>query len=146
MGEMKHWALGNLYYLLLICCSYAFNIQKWRWAVGNVGNGCEALMQRCHHRRSGIERLGRTMAVSLSDSNDIPPQLTALNPMKIAFQGESGAYSEKAARELLGPRVVTAPYESFEDTFKAVASREVDYACVPIENSLGVVFIRILIY
>eukprot|EP01040_Poterioochromonas_malhamensis_P013492 gene13492-14840_t len=62
----------------------------------------------------------------------IPP-----HPMKVAFQGEPGAYSEKASRELLGPRISTIPYKSFEDTFKAVASREVDYAVVPIENSLG---------
>ena len=57
--------------------------------------------------------------------------------MKIAFQGEPGAYSEKAARELLGPRIITSPCQSFEDTFKAVASREADYCVVPIENSLG---------
>lgn len=38
---------------------------------------------------------------------------------------------------MLGPRIVSIPYESFEDAFKAVASREVDYAVVPIENSLG---------
>jgi len=59
------------------------------------------------------------------------------HPMRVAFQGETGAYSEKAARELLGPRVLTLGYDSFEDAFKAVASREVDYAVVPIENSLG---------
>ena len=59
------------------------------------------------------------------------------HPMKIAFQGEPGAYSEKAARELLGPRIITSPCQSFEDTFKAVASREADYCVVPIENSLG---------
>jgi prephenate dehydratase len=29
------------------------------------------------------------------------------------------------------------PFESFEETFKAVAARDVDYAVVPIENSLG---------
>ena len=55
----------------------------------------------------------------------------------MAYQGESGAYSEKAARELLGPRITTVPHESFELAFKAVASRDVDYAVVPIENSLG---------
>ena len=59
------------------------------------------------------------------------------NPLRIAYQGEPGAYSEKASRELLGPRVMTVNYPSFEDVFKAVASRDADYAVIPIENSLG---------
>ena len=60
-----------------------------------------------------------------------------VHPMKVAYQGEPGAYSEKASRELLGPRILTLNYPSFEDVFKAVVSREADYAVVPIENSLG---------
>ncbi len=58
-------------------------------------------------------------------------------PIRVAFQGEPGAYSEKALRELLGPHVLAIGKPSFEDTFQAVTSREVDYAVVPIENSLG---------
>eukprot|EP00903_Cladosiphon_okamuranus_P012334 g11563.t1 len=58
-------------------------------------------------------------------------------PTKVAFQGEPGAYSEKSLRELLGNEVVAVGKESFEDTFKAVARREVEYAVIPIENSLG---------
>lgn len=56
---------------------------------------------------------------------------------KVAFQGEAGAYSEKSLRDLLGNNVVAVGQESFEDAFKAVARREVDYAVIPIENSLG---------
>lgn len=63
--------------------------------------------------------------------------ITSLQPLNIAFQGEPGAYSEKAARELLGPRIVTMPCQSFEDMFKAVKNRDADYCVVPIENSLG---------
>ncbi|CBN76762.1 Trifunctional Chorismate Mutase/Prephenate Dehydratase/Prephenate Dehydrogenase [Ectocarpus siliculosus] len=59
------------------------------------------------------------------------------HPTKVAFQGESGAYSEKSLRELLGTEVVAVAQESFEDAFKAVARREVEYAVIPIENSLG---------
>ena len=58
-------------------------------------------------------------------------------PIRVAFQGEPGAYSEKALRELLGPHVLAIGKPSFEDTFKSVTTREVDYAVVPIENSLG---------
>ena len=69
--------------------------------------------------------------------NSVPPAALNPHPIEVAFQGEPGAYSEKASRVLLGPRITTVPYESFEDAFQAVASREVDYAVVPIENSLG---------
>ena len=67
----------------------------------------------------------------------LPPSLSNALPVRVAYQGEPGAYSEKAARELLGPRISTVNFASFEDAFRAVASREVDYAMVPIENSLG---------
>jgi hypothetical protein len=70
-------------------------------------------------------------------SDMLPGDDSYAKPVKVAFQGESGAYSEKSARELLGPRITTVAYESFDATFRAVASREVDYACIPIENSLG---------
>lgn len=86
----------------------------------------------------GLSPVYPSVAPKLNIGNRAKPN-AAINthPMKIAFQGEPGAYSEKAARELLGPRIITAPCKSFEDTFKAVANREVDYCVVPIENSLG---------
>ncbi|KAL7567777.1 hypothetical protein ACA910_000531 [Epithemia clementina (nom. ined.)] len=58
-------------------------------------------------------------------------------PIRVAYQGEPGAYSEKSTRELLGDNVVAIGRPSFEDCFRAVASMECDYACLPIENSLG---------
>ena len=57
--------------------------------------------------------------------------------IKVAYQGEPGAYSEKSTRELLGKLVHTVGRPCFEDCYKAVLSKECDYACVPIENSLG---------
>jgi len=64
-------------------------------------------------------------------SNDAAVALTA------AFQGERGAFSEDAARQLLGANVSTIPCRSFEEMFDAVTSRSVDCAVVPIENSLA---------
>ncbi|HEY6331325.1 MAG TPA: prephenate dehydratase domain-containing protein, partial [Blastocatellia bacterium] len=55
----------------------------------------------------------------------------------VAFQGEHGAFSELAARELLGQAVVTLPCRKFEDMFEAVSSGRTDAAAVPIENSLA---------
>jgi prephenate dehydratase len=57
--------------------------------------------------------------------------------MRVAYQGEPGAYSEKATRELLGSKVTAIGRPNFEACFRAVASMECDYACLPIENSLG---------
>jgi prephenate dehydratase len=62
---------------------------------------------------------------------------TSPKPIRVAFQGEAGAYSEKSLRELLGPNVISVPRPNFEACYRAVASKEADYACVPIENSLG---------
>jgi prephenate dehydratase len=53
--------------------------------------------------------------------------------MLTAYQGEPGAYSEIAALRVGEPE----PFGSFEEVFAAVESREVDYAVIPIENSLG---------
>ena len=62
--------------------------------------------------------------------------ITKLN-LRVAYQGEPGAYSEKSTRELLGNGVIALGKANFEECFRAVASMEVDYCCLPIENSLG---------
>src|SRR5215471_10277779 len=56
--------------------------------------------------------------------------------MKIAFQGEPGAYSEQAVFDYYGS-VETQPCESFEAVFAAVNSGECAAALIPIENSLA---------
>jgi prephenate dehydratase len=62
---------------------------------------------------------------------------TTKRPIKVCYQGEPGAYSEKSLRELLGPNVIAVARPNFESCYQAVASRECDYACLPFENSLG---------
>lgn len=57
--------------------------------------------------------------------------------MRVAFQGEPGAYSEAAAIEHFGTSVETVPCETFDDLFSAVAFRRADSAMAPIENSLA---------
>ncbi|MBM3787925.1 MAG: prephenate dehydratase [Acidobacteria bacterium] len=56
--------------------------------------------------------------------------------MRAAFQGERGAFSEAAARKLLGPDVQVVPCNRFEDIFAALRDKRVDAAVVPIENTL----------
>src|SRR2546425_6874554 len=56
-------------------------------------------------------------------------------PINIAFQGERGAFSDEAVRAYFGQQAEPLPYRSFADVFHAVASGEVDYGLVPVENS-----------
>lgn len=54
----------------------------------------------------------------------------------VAFQGERGAFSEEAARKLLGPGIDVLPCPRFEDVFRALDQRKVQAAVIPIENTL----------
>jgi prephenate dehydratase len=55
---------------------------------------------------------------------------------RAAFQGELGAFSQVAARQLLGEGVVPVPTETFEEVFASVTNRKCHYAIIPIENTL----------
>lgn len=55
--------------------------------------------------------------------------------MRIAFQGETGAFSEEAAWALYRD-AEPVPCKTFADVFEAVTCAHVDLAVIPIENSL----------
>lgn len=54
----------------------------------------------------------------------------------VAFQGEPGAFSDDAARTLV-PGSETLGFGTFDDAFGAVASGRVDFAAMPVENSIS---------
>jgi len=56
--------------------------------------------------------------------------------MRIAYQGEPGAFSEAAARRV-DHDAQLVPCKSFEDVFDAVASGAATHGCLPFENSIG---------
>ena len=56
--------------------------------------------------------------------------------MRVAFQGEPGAYSEQAVFDYFGD-VDTLPCESFDVVFDSVVSGKGDAGLIPIENSLA---------
>ena len=56
--------------------------------------------------------------------------------MRVAFQGEPGAYSEQALFNYFG-NVETHPCESFDAVFDSVVLGECEYGLIPIENSLA---------
>lgn len=57
--------------------------------------------------------------------------------LTVAFQGERGAFSEAAARQLLGSSIDVLPCRTFDDVFAAVRSGAAPCAVIPIENSLA---------
>lgn len=56
--------------------------------------------------------------------------------IRVAFQGETGAYSEEAALLFFGPWIQVEPCKSLSDVFEAVEKGKVELGVVPIENSL----------
>ena len=56
--------------------------------------------------------------------------------MRIAYQGEPGAYSEAAALKFHAATDVL-PYPTFEDVFAAVMSGKATHGILPVENSIG---------
>ena len=56
--------------------------------------------------------------------------------MRLAYQGEPGAYSEAAAL-LFAPHADTLPCPSFDDVFDAVVRKRATHGVVPLENSIG---------
>lgn len=57
--------------------------------------------------------------------------------MKIAFQGEAGAYSEEALLMNLGPGVEPKGYPTLEEVVGALVRDEVDAGLLPAENSVA---------
>ena len=56
--------------------------------------------------------------------------------MRVAFQGEKGAYSEEAIYKHYGSDVETVPRPYLRDVFNTVESGEADYGLVPVENTI----------
>src|SRR5260370_4913750 len=63
--------------------------------------------------------------------------------MRVAFQGEPGAFSEAAAIQLLGDAIKTAPRATFEAAFSAIAEGAADALLAPVENSLAGSVVRV---
>ena len=56
--------------------------------------------------------------------------------MRVAFQGEAGAYSEQAVYAFFG-NVQSVPCESFDSVFESVGLGHCEAGMIPIENSLA---------
>jgi prephenate dehydratase len=57
--------------------------------------------------------------------------------VRLAYQGEPGAYSEAAALQYGGPGAETLPCKAFDDVFEAVVQKRATHGVIPLENSIG---------
>src|SRR5437879_11788916 len=63
--------------------------------------------------------------------------------IRVAFQGEPGAFSEAAAIQLLGESITTVPRATFEAIFRSIAEGAADAILAPVENSLAGSVVRV---
>ncbi|HEX7828908.1 MAG TPA: prephenate dehydratase [Thermoanaerobaculia bacterium] len=60
-----------------------------------------------------------------------------MEQLRVAYQGERGAFSETAAQRLLGREIAGIPCPSFDAMFASIGNDEADCCIAPIENSLA---------
>src|SRR5499425_3682937 len=63
--------------------------------------------------------------------------------MRVAFQGERGAFSEAAAVQLLGESITTVPRSTFDSAFTAISDGYADALLAPVENTLAGSVVRV---
>ena len=59
-----------------------------------------------------------------------------MGKIKVAFQGERGAFSEVAAQKFVGKKATPIACDSFASLFDMVEKSKVNFGVIPIENSL----------
>lgn len=86
-----------------------------------------------------LEVISPVVGRQLDLSYKIPAAVTwtATKPLKVAYQGEPGAFSERAVYQYFGETAVPQSQLSFRDVFQGVQDRTCDYGVIPIENSLS---------
>ena len=56
---------------------------------------------------------------------------------RIGIQGELGAFSQEAVRQLLGSHGQVVPFPTFETVFRSLRAGKIDAAVIPVENTLA---------
>ena len=91
-----------------------------------------------HHART-VEcphRPVNTLSLSLS-MHESTPKLPNTTGVRVAFQGEPGAYSELAIEQLWPNGATAVPSRTFADALTRVLSGDTAYAVLPVENAIA---------
>lgn len=87
-----------------------------------------------------VRELARDNNISPGDIEGIYRQIIEVSKkiqsVKVAFQGEPGAYTEEAAFRFFGKVTEGYPCNTLDEVFEAVEVGDVPFAAVPVENSL----------
>ena len=96
--------------------------------------------EREHRVLENVRSIARNKNMSQEDIENVYERIIAacknIQGVKVAFQGEVGAYSEEATFQFFGSSIQSRPCESLEEVFKTVEGEGVQFGVVPIENSL----------
>ena len=65
-----------------------------------------------------------------------PAPASVAVPLRVAFQGELGGFSEDAILQLWGPDAEPVPQRTFEDVMEAAETGGADFGLLPIESTL----------
>lgn len=77
------------------------------------------------------------MITRSKESPENAPMLQAtISPLRVAFQGEAGAFSEEAILQLWGAEAEPVPMRTFADVMDAAEMGSVDFGLLPIESTL----------
>lgn len=113
-------------------------------AVGEIKRdaGEDIFFYRPERERKVLERIQKLNSGPLPDQEvarlfrEIMSACLALeHPMKIAYLGPEGTFTQAAALKQFGHSVRTYPKRSIADVFKAVETGNCNYGVVPVENS-----------
>lgn len=62
---------------------------------------------------------------------------TLTQKLRVAFQGERGAFSEEAAQKLLGPEIELVPRRTFAELYTSLDNGVAEFLLAPVENSIA---------
>ena len=76
------------------------------------------------------------VSASKVESNGAERPRTTATPIRVAFQGDRGAYAESAIAQIWRHAVEAIPYPTFIATVRAVEQGDADACVIPVENSI----------
>ena len=79
----------------------------------------------------------------MTAAHNSPDELSDNRKMRVAFQGEPGAFSEEAVVQLLRETITTVPRPTFDAAFRAISEGLADALLAPVENTLAGPVVRV---